>query len=70
MGRDHDLVGAERAQRVLDRLERVAVADLAFRLDAVAPEPREARVQPLLGGGASAVLVGGPVPNLRVERRA
>ena len=34
MRRDDQLVGRERAQRVLDRLERVAVADLAARVDA------------------------------------
>ena len=48
MGGDHDLVRAEGAHRVLDRLERIAVPDRAFRLDAVAPELREARFEPLL----------------------
>ena len=70
MGGDHDLVGAESAQRVLDRLERIAVPNRAFRLDAVEPELREARIEPLLGGSSSAVLVRGPVPNLRVESGA
>ena len=41
MRRDHDLVGAEGAQRVLHRLQRIAVADLAARLDAGRREPRE-----------------------------
>ena len=35
VGRDDDLVGPEGADRVLDRLQRVGVADLAARLDAV-----------------------------------
>ena len=70
VGGDHDLVGAERAQRVLHRLKRVGVPDGTFRLDVVAPELGEACIEPILRGRASAVLVGGPVPYLRVEGRA
>ena len=68
MRRDDDLVRAEGAQRVLDRLQRVAVADLALRLDAVTRELREAGVEPALGRRARAVLVRRPGPHLRVER--
>ena len=37
--RDDDLVGREDGERVRDRLERVAVADLAAGVDARGPEP-------------------------------
>ena len=47
MRRDHDLVGAEGAERVLHRLQRVTVADLAARLHAVALELGQAAVEPL-----------------------
>ncbi len=49
MGGDHDLVGAEGAERVLDRLERITVPNRAFRLNAVQPELREACIEPLSG---------------------
>ena len=62
MRRDHDLVGAEGAERVLHRLQRVAVADLAARLHAVALELGQAAVEPLLRLRAGGVLVGGKVP--------
>ena len=51
--RDDDLVRAEGAQRVLDRLKRVAVADFAVGLDAVTLELRQAGIEPALGGGAT-----------------
>ena len=70
MRRDDQLVGPERTERVLDRLDRVAVADLAGRLDARALHRLEARVEPLLGLLPRVVLVGGPVAKRRVERRA
>ena len=47
MRRDDHLVGAESAERVLDRLQRVAVADLAARLDPRFPEAAEALLEPL-----------------------
>ena len=62
MRRDDDLVGAEGAQRVFDRLQRVAVADFAASFDAGLGEHREARVETFLRGCARAVLVGHPVP--------
>ena len=43
MRRDDDLVRAERPQRVLDRLERLAVPDLAARVDPRLPQPAQAR---------------------------
>ena len=48
MGGDDDLVGAERPERVLHRLQRVGVADLAARVDARLGEPGDARVEPPL----------------------
>ena len=41
MGRDDHLVGAERPQRVLDRLQRVRVADVTPRRDAGLAQARE-----------------------------
>ena len=64
MGGDHDLVGAESAERILDRLEWITVANRAFRLNAVQPELRKACIEPLLGRSASTVLVRRPVPYL------
>ena len=70
MRRDHDLVRAEGAQRVLDapaaaRRRRSRRARRSRRR-----EPREARLEPLLRGRARAVLVRDPVAERRVERRA
>ena len=67
---DHDLVGAERPQRVVDRLQRIAVADDAARVDACRFQAAEGRVQPPLRGRARAVLVRDPVAKRRVEGRA
>ena len=61
--REHDLVRRELPERVLERLKRVAVADLASRGHPDARELREARVEPRLGGGARAVLVRRPGPD-------
>ena len=70
MRRDDDLVRAERAQRVLDRLQRVGVADLAACVDA---RPRASRARLAssrsCAAGARVVLVRGPVLERRVERR-
>src|SRR5581483_9312755 len=57
MRRDDQLVRPERADRVLDRLDGVAVTDLAVGLEAGRPHSFEAPVEPLLGGGARVVLV-------------
>ena len=68
MGRDHELVGGERAERVLDRLERVAVADLAV---AVIPAARIATSEAssrCWQPRPCAVLVGNPVLERRVQR--
>ena len=62
--------GREDADAVLDRLQRVAVADLAAGLDAGGVHRRERRVEPLLRRDARLILVGDPVPELRVQRRA
>src|SRR5438552_11223245 len=61
MGRDDDLVRAERSERVFDRLERLAVADLAARLEARLPQSRQAAVEPLLRGVSRLVLVRHPM---------
>src|SRR2546430_14087111 len=63
MRRDAHLVGAECPERVLDRLQRVAVADLAARVDPGPPEPLEAGLKPLLRLRTGPVLVRGPVPD-------
>ena len=63
MRRDDDLVRTEGAQRILHRLERVAVADLALGLDAITLELRQAGIEPALGGGACTVLVRSPRPH-------
>src|SRR5581483_6712944 len=44
--REHDLVRPERAQRILDRLDRVAVAHLAGRVEAGRSHRDEARRAP------------------------
>ena len=62
--------GRERPDGVLDRDERVAVADLPAGVDADRREPLERVVEPLLGRGARRILVGGPRLEPRVERGA
>jgi hypothetical protein len=62
MGRDDDLVCAEGTQRVLYRLEGVAVADFASRFDAGFRKLGEALVEPLRSRGSGAVVVRDPVP--------
>src|SRR5207302_2731602 len=52
---DDDLVGAERAQRIRDRDERVVVADLAANLEPGCLEPGHRRPEAVLGLGARAV---------------
>jgi len=59
--RDDDLVGAEGAERVVDRLHRVGVPDLAARVDPRVGERVQAAVEPLLGMSARLVLVGDEV---------
>ncbi len=43
VGRDDELVGREGAERVLDRLQRIAVADLAARVESRRPASPRAR---------------------------
>ena len=69
VGRDDDLVRAEQAERVLHRLQRLRVADLAPRVDPAGPQALQARVEPLLRLHPRVVLVGGPVAKRRVQRR-
>ena len=69
MRRDDELVGREGAERIVDRLQRVAVADLAARVDPGRPHRRERGLEPLGRGSAGAVLVGDPVLQRRVQRR-
>ena len=66
--RDDDLVRSEGAQCVVDRLERVAVADRAARFHPGGAHRRERGLEPLAGGGPRLVLVGHPVPERRVQR--
>src|SRR5918995_6030884 len=70
MRRDDQLVRAEGAKRVLDRLQRLRVADLAADvLDAGVAQPLHARLDALLRFRARRVLVRDPVPERRVQRR-
>src|SRR6266849_5420279 len=64
---DDDLVRAEGAERILDRLQRVSVPDLSPCLDARSRELREALFEALLSCGARAVVVGHPVSNRGVQ---
>src|SRR6185437_17038246 len=50
---DDDLVRPERPERVLDRLQRIAVADLAARLHARLRQLRKAPVEAFLCGRTS-----------------
>ena len=70
VGRDDDLVRGKRAERVFERLERVAVPDLAARGDAGIAQAGKGLVEALLGGRPGTVLVRGPRPEPRVERGA
>src|SRR5436309_8032557 len=69
MSRDDDLVGAEGPERVLDRLQRLAVADLAAGLDVRLLQSREAAVKALLRGVSRLVVVRDPVPERGIQRR-
>src|SRR5438874_12080736 len=69
MGRDDDLVGPESAERVLDRLQRLAVADLAARLNAGLHQSRETSVEALLRSVPRLVVVRDPVLERRVQAR-
>ena len=53
--------GPERPHGVLDRLNRVAVADLALDVEPDRPHARQAVIEPVLGVVPRAVLVGDPV---------
>src|SRR5436309_450327 len=64
MGRDDDLVRAERSQRVLERLQRISVADLAARGHSIRREARQAGVEPLLRRSARPILVRDPVTKM------
>ena len=61
MRRDDDLVRAERSQRVLDRLKRLLVADLAADDEPGLGESGDRRADALLRGRAGAVDVRDPV---------
>ena len=69
MRRDDHLVGAERAQAVLDRLEGIRVADLALGRDAELAQPLQAPLEPL-APPPSAVLVRREIAHRRHQRRA
>src|SRR6187455_2847195 len=68
--RDDDLVGGKLAERVLQGLEGIAVADLAAGADPCRREPCEARIQPRLRLHPRGVLVRRPRAHPGVERRA
>ena len=56
MGGDDDLVRAEGAKRILDRLQGVSVADLSPRFHASLGELREAPFEALLSGSPRVVV--------------
>jgi len=66
-GGDHDLVGGEAVEDVLDRLERIGVADASVGVDAFSLEPLEVAGEAPLGRREGLVLVRHPVANARVE---
>src|SRR6266511_157603 len=66
---DDDLVRPERPEGVLHRLERIGVTDFAARLDTLFGERGERPLEPLLRVRPRAVLIRGPVPKGRVQRR-
>lgn len=66
---DDELVRRERSEGVVDRPERVGVADTAVGVDADLGERRERRVEPGVGLGPSAIVVREQVPKPRAERR-
>jgi len=68
MGGDHDLVRGEAVEDVLDRLERIGVADASVGVDAFGLEPLEVAREAPLGRRERFVLVGHPVAHARVER--
>src|SRR5512132_2775876 len=69
VGRADDLVGAESAEGVLDRLQRLAVADLAVGLDARVVQTREAALEAPLRSVPRLIVVRDPVLERGVQRR-
>src|SRR5262245_59512735 len=65
--RDDDLVRAEGSKGVLDRLQRLAVADLTAGVHTGLAQAREAAVEAVLSRRARLVLVGHPVLERRVQ---
>ncbi len=70
VGGDHDLVGIEGAERVIDRLERVAVAHMADRLEALLTELCDRAREPELRVAPGTVFVRHPRLQAGVERRS
>ena len=70
MGRDDDLARAEGPDRIVDGDERVAITDLAMRLDPDRRQTSERDVEPLLSSLAGWILVGGVRLQARVQRGA
>jgi hypothetical protein len=68
MGGDHDLVGGEAVEDILDRLERIGVADASVSVDAFGLEPLEVASEAPLGRREGLVLVLHPVAHSRIER--
>ena len=69
MGRDDDLIGAKGAEGVLDRLQRLAVADLTAGFDARVVQTREAALEAPLRSVPRLVVVRDPVLERGVQRR-
>jgi hypothetical protein len=67
MCRDDHLVSPEEPQRVLHRLDRVCLADVAPRGEALAVERVQHVPQPLVCRRAGAVVIRRPVPDLAVQ---
>jgi hypothetical protein len=66
MSCDHDLLGAEKVERISDRLQWIRIADDAFRLDPSSAETLERCGEAKACPSARLVDVGQPVAEARV----
>ena len=69
MGRDHDLVGGERRERIRDRLHGIGVPNAAAGMCSRPLQPVDALRGPFACSAAGGVLVRQPMPQTRVQRR-
>jgi hypothetical protein len=69
MGRDHDLVGGERRERIGDRLHGIGVPDAAAGMRSRPLQPVDAVCGPFPGSAPGSVLVRQPVPEAGIQCR-